>query len=63
MMSSILDQLAEINHVCRMTWMDEPKHLNKDDYIYNPTYSILNPAILLYNYEESDISLRERISR
>ena len=52
-----LESLASLPSLLRRTYMDRPD-LPDDMYYYSPTYGI--SGLLLYNYEESDKSLRER---
>lgn len=56
----ILDQLTEWKGFVlgRKTWMDKPD-LPEDYYNYCPHYGL--SGMLLWNYEESDKSFRERI--
>lgn len=53
-----IEEISKLQHCSRTNWIDRPDIL-EDCFFYKPTYGI--SGALLYNYEESDKSFRERI--
>ena len=57
---SILDKLAECTPVTRKVWMNKP-NIQSWKFRHSPTYG--TTGLLLYNYEETDAALRERMKQ
>ena len=57
----LLQEIADTSAICRKVWMDKPEDAEELEYVYEPTYGI--SGLLIYNYFESDESLRKRIQK
>lgn len=60
-MSDIPNIISNQAKIIRLTWLDEPRHLDAEDYHHNPAYSDEECTQLIYNYTESDEGLRKRV--
>lgn len=54
----MLEKIASIPYITRQVWMEEP-NIPKWKYKYSPYYGY--SGLLLWNYEETDKSLRQRL--
>ena len=56
-----LQEIADASAICRKVWVDKPEDAEEWEYVYDPTYGI--SGLSIYNYFESDESLRKRIQK
>lgn len=58
---TLLEEWANCVAVTRTTWVDKPDHLEHWRYRYDPCFSDPECKHVIYNYIETEASLRERV--